>query len=362
MRVLVPLLLVACSRSPAPPIPQSSAAATRAPSEVPAPASSSEPSPLSLARTAVTFTGMCDASGAVELSDRIFAVADDEDNVIRTYDSELGGAPLSAVDVSPSLALPVKVSKKPNAKPKPPIETDLEAATRIGDRAYWITSHARMRSGKRAPERLRFFATSAPNDGSLLAVVGKPYEGLLDDLLAEPRLQRFGLAQAAELAPTEPGGFNIEGMTARDEGGIWLGLRNPMPEGKALLVPLLNPEELVDGGRATFGDPLTVNLGGLAVRALTSWRKRYIIAAGSSGDGGTARLFTWDGKSGAQPITSVDLRSFNPEGFFTPDAREQIFVLSDDGTVPIDGVPCKKLDDAARKRFRGGWLPMEGPR
>jgi hypothetical protein len=357
MRALGLLLLVACSRSPAQPIPQASTGVTRASSAVPDAASSGEPGTLSLARAAVTFTGMCDASGAVELTDRIFAVADDEDNVIRTYDAERGGAPLSAVDVSPSLDLPVKVSKKAKAKPNPPVETDLEAATRIGDRAYWITSHARKRSGKRAPERLRFFATSAPNDGSSLAVVGKAYEGLLDDLLADPRLERFGLARAAELAPTEPGGFNIEGMTAREEGGIWLGLRNPMPEGKALLVPLLNPEELVSGGRATFGDPLTVDLGGLAVRAMTSWRKSYVIAAGNSGDGGTPRLFTWDGKSAAHPIPA-DLRSFNPEGFFTPDAREQIFVLSDDGTVPIDGEPCKKLDDPARKRFRGAWLPM----
>jgi len=302
---------------------------------------------------------MCDASGAVELTERIFAIADDEDNVIRTYDAEVGGAPLSAVDLSPSLDLPVKESKKPNAKPKPPPETDLEAAARIGDRAYWITSHARKRSGKAAPERLRFFATSAPSDGSLLAVVGKPYERLLDDLLADPRLERFGLARAVALAPTEPDGFNIEGMTARDEGGVWLGLRNPMPEGKALMVPLLNPEELVSGGRSSLGEPVTVDLGGLAVRALSSWRKRYLIAAGNSGDGGNPRLFTWDGKSSARPIRA-DLHAFNPEAFFTPDAREQVFVLSDDGTVPIDGVPCKKLDESARKRFRGAWLPMAG--
>jgi hypothetical protein len=361
MRALGLLVLVACSRSPAaPPNPQSSTDASRAPSAAPASASSGESNVLSLARGAVTFTGMCDASGAVELTERTFAVADDEDNVIRTYDVELGGAPLSAVDISPSLALPVKGSKKPNAKPKPPPETDLEAATRIGDRAYWITSHARKRSGKSAPERLRFFATSAPSDGSLLAVVGKPYERLLDDLLADPRLERFGLARAAALAPTEPGGFNIEGMTARSEGGVWLGLRNPMPDGKAMIVPLLNPEELVSGGRASFGDPLTVDLEGLAVRAMTWWRKRYVIAAGNSGDGGSPRLFTWDGKSDARPIRAVDLRAFNPEGFFTPDARERIFVLSDDGTVPIDGVPCKKLDDQAQKRFRGAWLPMPG--
>ena len=39
---------------------------------------------------------MCDASAGVELTDTIVAVADDEDNVIRTYDVERGGAPLAS--------------------------------------------------------------------------------------------------------------------------------------------------------------------------------------------------------------------------------------------------------------------------
>ena len=275
--------------------------------------------------------------------------------MIRTYDVERGARPFQRFDLSPSLELPVN-----GGKSKRSAETDLEAATRIGDRAYWITSHARKKSGKYAPERLRFFSTTLPNDGTPIAVVGAPYERLLDDLLAEPSLEGFGLARAVGLAPTAPGGFNLEGMTARYEGGVWLGLRSPVPDGKALLVPLLNPEELVSGDPASFGDPLTLDLGGLGVRALSSWRKRYLIAAGSPGDGGTPRLFTWDGKSNARPVSGLDLRAFNPEGFFTPDARDQIFVFSDDGTVLVDGVPCKELDEAPRKSFRGAWLPLPG--
>lgn len=54
----------------------------------------------SRARTDLIFTGMCDASGAVELSRDLFAVADDEDNVLRIYDANRGGAPLSSSDVS----------------------------------------------------------------------------------------------------------------------------------------------------------------------------------------------------------------------------------------------------------------------
>jgi hypothetical protein len=360
MRAVCFLLFLGCSRSPSTLNPQSSADTSAPPATATADEASGVSGPPPSARSVVTFTGMCDASAAVELTDRTFAVADDEDNVIRTYDAERGGAPLAAVDLSAGLALPLKRAKKskPNAKPPPPLETDLEAATRIGDRAYWITSHARKRSGKRAPERVRFFATTAPNDGTPVALVGVPHEHLLEDLLAEPRLERFGLARAVELAPSEPGGFNLEGMTAREEGGVWLGLRNPVPEGKALLIPLLNPDELVSGGRASFGEPRLLELGGLGVRSLSAWRKRYLIAGGSSGDGGTPRLFTWDGTSAPRPFPSLDLTGFNPEGFFSPDGREEIFVLSDDGTVIVDGAPCKKLEDTAKKRFRGAWVSM----
>src|SRR5688572_27491330 len=86
----------------------------------------------------VVFRGACDASGAVPLSDRRFVVADDEDNILRVYDADTGGAPLTQTDLSPALGLPLKGKKHPEAP-----ELDLEAATRIADRAYWLTSHGR---------------------------------------------------------------------------------------------------------------------------------------------------------------------------------------------------------------------------
>ncbi len=76
--------------------------------------------------------------------------------------------------------------------------------------------------------RPRFFATTAPADGQELQVLGTPTARLLEDLLAEPRLQGFGLRQAAELAPKTQGGLNIEGMTAMLDGaGVLIGLRGP---------------------------------------------------------------------------------------------------------------------------------------
>ena len=46
----------------------------------------------------------------------------------------------------------------------------------------------------------------------------------------------------------------------------------------------------------------------------------------------------------------------NPEGFFTPEERQEILILSDDGSKLIAGEPCKELEDPAKKGFRGLWL------
>jgi hypothetical protein len=299
------------------------------------------------------FTGMCDASGAVALSDRLVLVADDEDNVLRVYDVERGGSPTAQLDLSELLGLPRK-EKKDGTLAAPP-EVDIEAAARIADRAYFITSHGRNSSGKLRSERLRFFATSAPAHGAL-ALIGEAYGGLLKDFLTEPRLAPFELEAASLLAPKAEGGLNIEGLTARAQGGLWLGFRNPIPKGRALLLPLLNPDELVTGKPAKLGDPITLDLGGRGVRGLSSWHGRYLIAAGSFDSTSTAALFTWDGGDQVTAVSVPDLGRYNPEALFTPEGRDDVLLLSDDGSVPLDGVECKSLKDASEKHFRGLWF------
>jgi hypothetical protein len=310
----------------------------------------------------LSFTGMCDASGAVQLNETHFAVADDEDNVLRVYDAARGGAPIFAVDVSEGLNLAAfrkRKKKLPTDRGKAP-ETDIEAGTRVGDLAFWITSHGRNSSGKLKPERLRFFATTAPERGSELKVVGAPYERLLEQLFTDPRFVQFDLARAAERAPKAPGGLNIEGLTARAGGGVFIGLRNPTFEGKALVFALMNPEQVVQGATAQLGDPILLDLGGLGVRSLSFWRGRYLLVAGHFTDGVPSRLYVWDGRGAPAWLEHLEFRNFNPEGFFTPDSRSDILLLSDDGSIPIGGVECKRLDDPAQKRFRGRWLMVPG--
>jgi hypothetical protein len=302
------------------------------------------------ARDPVVFEGMCDASGAVAVGGGQFVVGDDEDNILRVYDARRGGGPVRSVDLSPDLELPIK-KKAP--------EADIEAATGLDSLSFWLTSHGRNSAGKKQPSRLRFFATQETDAGPEL--VGRPYTHLLDDLLADPRLAPFSLAEAEALPPKSPGGLNIEGMTAMADGSsLLIGFRSPVPRGKALVVPVLNPKELLqEGARARLGEPRLLDLGGLGIRSLSWWRGRYLIISGGTAGEATSRLFTWRGGDDAPvPVNDVDLTGLNPEAFFTPEQADEILLLSDDGSVPFDGVECKRLKDPARKRFRGVWVRL----
>lgn len=304
------------------------------------------------------FTGMCDASAAVPLSERTFAVANDEDNVIRVYDADRPGVPVHEVDLSDSLGLPVRFKKhKKRNERRPAPEVDLEAATKVGDLALWVTSHGRSDSGKRKPERLRLFATTAPASGAL-EVVGTPYLRLIEDLAADPRYAPFALREAATRPPKEAGGLNIEGMTARKEGGVYIGFRNPLTRGKALIATLLNPEEVVRGGAARFGDPIALDLDRRGVRDLSTFRGRYLVIAGDYGSERLGQVYAWDGSQTVRKLSGSELAALNPEGMFSHEARSEVLLLSDDGTELIDGVECKKLKNPSQKRFRALWMPI----
>jgi hypothetical protein len=84
------------------------------------------------AATITEFTGACDASAVVPLDHRLFAMADDEDSILRVYARDQGGAPVQTIDLSKFLVLGSRRG-----------ETDLEDAARIGELVFWISSHGR---------------------------------------------------------------------------------------------------------------------------------------------------------------------------------------------------------------------------
>ena len=295
---------------------------------------------------------MCDASAVVAVDTGRFLVADDEDNILRLYSRERGGAPLQTFNMSGFLRVS---SKSP--------EADLEGAARVGDRIYWVTSHALNKNAKDRPNRRRFFATQIVSSNEIVRIepVGRPYLNLLSDLINEPRLRRFDLIAASRRAPKSGDALNIEALCATPEGTLLIGFRNPIPDEQALVVPLLNPDELLSGGRARFGDPLLLDLGGLGVRSLTRSGNDYWIMGGSFDGEGASHLFHW--KGGADKPRRVEhagLAGLNPEAIdpVIVNGANRLLVVSDDGTLKIGGKDCKEVKNPELKYFRATTIEL----
>lgn len=328
------------------------------------------------ANSIVVHEGICDASGVVDLGQGRFAVADDELNMLLVYEIDGNGKAIYQAEISKFLDVVTqpkeKKAKKKAPKKKPAKkkkqqgrnlkvkEVDIEGAARVGDTVYWIASHGRKSSGKEATERMRFFATTIIESGDRIELLPKgiPYDDLLADLVADPRYAQFGLQEAAAKAPKEPGGLSIEAITDTPQGTLLVGFRNPLIEGKALVATILNPEEVLRGREAEFGNPLLLDLAGNGIRGMTSHENDFILAANDpEGDGNHPLLFRWDGNaSRAMSLNQFQFGDFNPEAVaFLPNYRGgSLLVISDDGSrlVGPEQCKCKDLKDHSQRRFR----------
>ncbi|RZL03557.1 MAG: DUF3616 domain-containing protein [Rubrivivax sp.] len=309
-----------------------------------------------LAQTPDRYIDLCDASAAVAIGKTRFVVADDESNVLRVYE-RAKPTPVARIDLAAYLK-----SVKPNGKSA---EADIEGAATIGSKIYWISSHARKSSNAEVdPHRWRFFTTDIIQEAQGPTVSpghGAPYDGLLTELLKDG--QRFALlVEAATKKPEAPGGLNIEGLAATPEGQLLIGLRNPQVEGRALVLPLRNPQEVVTGQqKPVFGDLIHLDLGGRGIRSMEHVGGRYLIVAGPFGQAvdvpgrASFALFTWNGQAASKPVLDQEIRagSFRPEALFHDPHAHELYVLSDDGDEPVDGRECKdKKVPALRKGFR----------
>lgn len=293
---------------------------------------------------------MRDASAAVPVSSNLFIVADDEKNTLKLYSAEHGGPPLKEFDFDNFLEV---TSKSP--------EADLEGAALIGNRAFWIGSHGRNKDGKERLNRHRFFATDiARTNGEVTLIpVGKPYKRLLDDLVADQRFAKFHLAEASTRAPKELNALNIEGLSATPEGHLLLGFRNPTPDKKALLIPLLNPNEVVEGKAPRFEAGLLLDLEGLGIRDMTVFERQYFIIAGPYHSGKGFEFYRWAGDdSPPKKFTVKHLGDYHPEAIvvYPQKGFHEIQILSDDGNRLVDGIPAKELGESAAEMFRSFWL------
>ena len=285
-----------------------------------------------LAQAPTHYDGLCDASGALALDARHFVVAGDEDNTLRIFERDR-----PQVLASVPLADFLRTGKE---------EADLEAGTRIGARIYWIGSLSRDGKGRAAPARDRLFATDIEQGSTVptLRPVGSGPARLLDALVASDAGRAWQLAEAARKAPEAPGGLNIEGLTHTAEGALLIGFRNPLRQGKALVVALRNPAQVVQGEAPEFGEAIALDLGGRGVRAMTRVSDGHLVVGGPTADDGNFVLFHWRGGADApQPLAQPALGTLRPEALFGWPQTTGFQLLSDDGGIERQGKECKKL-------------------
>lgn len=295
------------------------------------------------------FQGISNPSGAVALNDKLFIVCDDEDNVLRIYDRNSPGKPLQKIALSSVFKGIVADGKG--------LEIDLESAAAIGNTIFWIGSHSTNKDGDFCPERNRLFAINArpaANDKFTVSPVGEIYTTLIEDLCGDSRFDRYHLGKAQKTQAKSIGGLSIEGLTSTFGNELLIGFRNPLSggeikngrleKGKAILVKLKNPFEVVHGLKAKFSDPFELDLDGFGIREITRIKKnKYLIVGGpyhgnESEEGHKkeiGKLYEWSIKSGKlNTLKRFSLEDFNIEAaIFYPGNDDTVQLLSDDGAL-----------------------------
>lgn len=334
------------------------------------------------------FYATSNASAAVAVDEQTFIVADDENNVLRVYRTD-GRQAVSHFDLTRFLKVAGEFP-----------EVDIEAATRVGNRVYWVASHGRNRNGKWRPNRHRFFATELTVVGAEVTIrpVGRPCTELGEALAGDQALRTLCPDIVASVRPDGPGaegrkslaskkrGVNIEALCAgRDGKTLYIGLRNPRAraeggsESRAVVMPLLNAPQVIDQARSpVLGKPLLWDLGDLGLRGMeySPRHDSYYVIAGPHDGRSEWVLYRWSGAPDAQPVPvhrmTPDQRSLTPEALIAFKDTDKLLLLSDDGSLLVrvsgaaecldgqyrsDGTcPNKYLRDESKKTFRGLWL------
>ena len=171
-------------------------------------------------------------------------------------------------------------------------------------------------------------------------------------------LSDYELSKAAKKTPEQFGGLNIEGLCATPQGTLLIAFRNPIPDKKALLIPLENPNEIIHSKSARLGKPILLDLGGLGIRSIEYCEilKKYLIIAGSYNNKSNFRLYKWSGISTEEPehVKRIDFNDLHPEALIVYPKETKVQILSDDGTKRINEQECKELDEEVRS-FRSIW-------
>jgi hypothetical protein len=318
---------------------------------------------ITLDPTPGNYQGTCDGSLAVALDATHFLDGNDEDQTFAVFTRGKNGAAEQTLDISSLIGLTSSD------------EADLEDAVLIGTRLYGISSHGRSKKGKLERARYRFFGLDLSGSSPNLSIQAAGFSStLLDDMLDASNwvtpdsaiitllnsTSQLGQDKVANLAP-KVDGTNIEGMTqlpnADYPGQLVIGFRNPHASSDAILVTLRNADAVLGGAKASFGEAIQLDLGGLGVRSL-AWSSMHdavlILAGPKDGGNGPFRLFRWSGKVGEAATLVQDLTAPSdsaPEAIVLFPNTHDVQITFDQGDHIIGSAVCK--DNAVADKFFG---------
>lgn len=294
---------------------------------------------------------LCEASAALPApgDEDLVLVADNERDE-QLYVFKIEDGKLAAEEV---WQMPAK--QRPN---------DIEALARLGQEVVVVGSHSRNKDCEEKENRQRLRRLAVRQDGTLQAT------GFLDSKSAWNRAMENGGAQCVSTLFVQPAPagadavcqaliaaeavgnpcevLNIEGAFGTADERLWLGLRSPLVNGRAVLL------RLVPGfAELRFDSVALLNLEGRGIRELALDGDRLFGVAGPPLDVDEPFfLFRAALPGGGEPAVEIlrrDLLS-SSEGLLVRDGRA--FVLLDGQAGEEDGDPCE---------VPAGWYTVELP-
>lgn len=276
--------------------------------------------------TSRVLLGTSDPSTSIAVGDGYLLVADDEDDLIRLYDSTNSSRQVNQF-------LPYAAAHSG--------EIDFEASARKGTKIYWLGSHSNKKDGSIQTSRQGIFRTTVTGSGANAKLTADGsylnqgnQTGLRVDMTTWDAAHgdRLNLKEAVKKgSPTALGGFDIEAAEfSPDDTSLYLGMRSPVSPaqvgGKAVIVPVTNIDAVIDGtdAHAAFADPILLDLGGDSIRELRkNDRDEYLIlsaTAGGDSAADTQRLWAWDGEATSKPRLLTTSLPADPEPSHTDNA------------------------------------------
>lgn len=386
----------------------------------------------------IEYRGCCDASASVGLGGDWMAVANDENNSLRVYSVSEGGAPAWEADWSDSEFLYLD-----RDHPEMDLEGAARVGDQVfwiashgrnksgkireSRYRFFATSIIQpqvipddSKEGDQIDESAQETELPAKKFPTLQPE-GRAYSRLLSDLIRADAQWGFGLGAAAQKSPEDPNSLNIEALSAwpkktnnntsvaksttgsgeteseskvetetdssinqseaaATRGALAIGFRSPLKNGRAILIPLLNPLEMVQANAdAEFGDPVLLDLDGRGIRGMEMGVELqpdtsvFYILAGPPHDEDRPpfRFYTWRFRERGN-FRDSDLRSvFLSQGPLNGVTWESVIslesatgrdllLLADEGSEEINGVKCKDLpgDAPDNKIFHALRLPV----